>query len=97
MTPQRAPVRLTTRTLTLGTLAAAAVLAAGLALAVAGQDGLAELVGNAGVVVLLLTPVAGLVATWWELRRLRPTAAWLAVVVLGVLLLATFVALLTRA
>ena len=96
MTP-RPPVSRTTRMLSLGTLAAAALLAAGLLLDVVGQAATATLVGNAGVIALLLTPAAGLVATWWELRPVRPTAAWLAIAVLAVLVLATLVALLTRA
>jgi hypothetical protein len=57
---------------------------------------LGSLVGNIGVVVLLGTPVVGLVATWLELRGLRPAHAWIAVVVLLVLTLATSIALLTR-
>jgi hypothetical protein len=60
--------------------------------AVAGAD----LVGNMGVGALLLTPAAGLLATWWELRPLRPAHAWLAVAVLLVLILATIVALTAR-
>lgn len=57
---------------------------------------LGSLVGNIGVVVLLATPVGGLVATWLELKRLRPLHARLAVAVLGVLTLATLIALLAR-
>jgi hypothetical protein len=97
MTSSRPSVRLTTRGLTLGTLLAAAILGAGLALGVAGQSAVAGLVGNLGVVVLLATPAAGLVATWLELRSPRPRAAWLAVAVLGVLVLAALVALSARA
>lgn len=97
MTPARAPVRLTSRTLTVGTVAAAVLMGVGLALDVAGQEAAAGLLGNVGVVLLLATPVAGLVATWWELRGPRPRAAWLAIAVLCVLALATVVALLTRA
>jgi hypothetical protein len=88
---------LTTRALTFGSLAAAALFALGLALGVAGQSAIASLIGNIGVMVLLLTPVAGLIATWSELRALRPTHAWLAVAVLAVLALATIVALAARA
>jgi hypothetical protein len=97
MTTNRAPVKLTTRTLLVGTVGAAIVLATGLVLDVAGQTAVAGLVGNVGVVLLLATPAAGLVATWSEFRRPRPTAAWLAVVVLLVLVLATVIALATRA
>jgi len=86
-----------TPTALLATLTAAALLALGLALGVAGQTGIASLIGNIGVAVLLATPVAGLLATWSELRALRPTHAWLAVAVLAVLTLATIVALAARA
>jgi hypothetical protein len=96
MSAQRPPVRLTARALTFGSLGSAALLALGLGLGVAGQSGIASMVGNIGVVVLLATPVAGLVATWWELRVMRPTHAWLAAAVLGVLALATLIALLAR-
>lgn len=97
MSAQRPPVHLTARALTFGSLAAAALLALGLALAFVGQADTGKLVGNIGVVALLLTPVAGLIATWTELRAMRPTHAWLAVAVLSVLILATVVALLPRA
>ena len=97
MNARRPPVRLTTRALTFGSLAAATLLALGLGLGVAGQSAIASLVGNVGVVVVLATPVAGLVATWWELRVMRPTRAWMAAAVLGVLVLATLVALTARA
>ena len=96
MIGQRPPVGLTTRALTLGSLCAAAILGVSLALDVAGQAAEASLVGNLGVVVLLATPVAGLVATWFELRRLRPLHGWLAVAVLIVLVVATIVALAAR-
>lgn len=95
MNAERPPVRLTSRVLTLGSLAAAAILGVGLVAKLAGVTGF-ESLGNVGVVVLLLTPVAGLIATWSELRRLRPTHAWLAIAVLGVLTLATVIALLAR-
>ena len=96
MNAARPPVRLTTRVLTGGSLTAAALLGLGLVLHFAGVTETAALVGNIGVVALLLTPVAGLVATWRELRALRPAHAWVAVAVLCVLLLATVIALLAR-
>jgi hypothetical protein len=68
----------------------------GLVLALAGSREIGSLVGNIGVIVLLGTPVAGLIATWSELRLLRPAHGWLAVVVLGVLVLAIAVALTAR-
>jgi hypothetical protein len=46
-----------------------------------------------GVIVLLLTPAAGLLASFAELRGPEPRVAWLAVAVLGVLLLAVLIAL----
>ena len=96
MTTDRPPVHLTTRALTLGSLSAAGLLAAGLLLDVVGQSDAGTLVGNIGVLVLLLTPVASLVATWFELRVPRPAHAWIAVAVLLVLVLATAIALLAR-
>jgi hypothetical protein len=96
MTPARAPVTLTTRALTLGTLVSAALLGVGLALDVAGLADAGGQVGNIGVVLLLATPVAGLLTSWWELRGVRPRAAWLAVAVLCVLALAILVAVFTR-
>jgi hypothetical protein len=82
--------------LTLGSLIAAAILALGWVLRYAGALEVGNLIGDIGVIVLLLTPVAGLVATWSELRRLRPTHAWLAIAVLGVLTVATVIALAAR-
>jgi hypothetical protein len=46
----------------------------------------------AGVLILLLTPPAGLLATLVELRRSAPYAAWLVVAVLGVLVAAVVIA-----
>jgi hypothetical protein len=97
MSEQRPPVRLTARALTLGSLTAAALLGLSLVVGFAGAREIGSLLGNTGVVVLLLTPVAGLIATWSELRALRPAHAWLAVAVLAVLTLATIVALAARA
>ncbi len=87
---------MTARFLAWGSLGAAVILGLSLALDVAGQLAIASLVGNIGVVVLLLTPVLGLVATWSELRATRPTHALLALAVLGVLTLATVIALAAR-
>ena len=96
MNAVRPPVRLTSRVLTLGSLAAAAILGLGLVVGLAGMKELGGFVGNIGVVVLLLTPVSGLIATWLELRAVRPRYAWIASAVLGVLAVATVVALVTR-
>jgi hypothetical protein len=96
MNAVRPPVRLTSRILSAGSIVAATILGVSLALDIAGQTEPARLAGVIGVLVLLVTPAAGLIATWWELRPLRPTHAWLAVAVLGVLLLATAIALLPR-
>jgi len=96
MNDLRPPTRLTSRALTAGSLTAAVILGLGFAVAFAGARELGALVGNIGVIVLLATPVAGLFATWWELRLSRPIHARLAAAVLGVLVLATFVALLAR-
>jgi hypothetical protein len=96
MSDQRPTAHLTSRVLTAGSLGAAGLVGLGLVLALAGAREIGGLVGNIGVIVLLMTPVAGLVATWSELRALRPTHAWLAVAVLAVLTLATIVALAAR-
>lgn len=45
-----------------------------------------------GLLILLATPAAGLVATFLELRGQEPRVAWLSVAVLGVLAAAVFVA-----
>jgi small-conductance mechanosensitive channel len=82
--------------LTLGSLAAATILGLSLVLDVSGQTAAAGLAGNLGVLVLLFTPVAGLLATWSELRIARPAHGWMAVAVLVVLGLATLIALLAR-
>ncbi len=94
---ERPPVQLTARVLTVGSLSAAALVGLGFVVALADAREIGSLVGNIGVAVLLITPVAGLVTTWAELRALRPTHAWLAVAVLAVLALATIVALAARA
>jgi uncharacterized membrane protein len=96
MNDPRPPARLTSRVLTLGSITAAAILGLGLVLGFAGSSELGSLVGNVGVAVLLVTPAAGLVATWFELKSLRPTHAWLAVAVLFVLILATIVSVAAR-
>ncbi|HUP83118.1 MAG TPA: hypothetical protein VM284_02895 [Candidatus Limnocylindria bacterium] len=96
MTPTRPPVHLTTRVLTFGSLTAAVILGVGLVFDFAYSENLGPFLGDIGVVVLLLTPVAGLIATWWELRGPRPVHGWLAVAVLVVLVLATLIALLAR-
>jgi hypothetical protein len=93
----RPPVRWTARTLTLGTVFSALCLVAAFALTLADADGLAATLSTIGVMALLITPAAGLVVTWAELRRHQPSAAILALVVLGVLGMAVAVALLTRA
>lgn len=46
-----------------------------------------------GVLVLLATPPLGLAVSYLEMRRLQPRAAVLALVVLGVLAVATLIAL----
>ena len=74
----------------------AALLVTGLALAAARLDEPARLVATAGVITLLATPALGLIVTALELRPLQPRSAGLALVVLGVLAIATVIALLTR-
>ena len=94
---ERPPVRLTTRALTGGSSSAAALLGGGFVLGLVGAVEIGKFVGNLGVIALLVTPVAGLLATWSELRPMRPAHARLALAVLLVLGLATLVALDARA
>ena len=92
----RPPVRSTARVLTAGTLVSAALFVAALALAAARFQEPATFAANGGVVALLLTPAAGLVATALELRGLQPRAARLAALALAILALAALVALVSR-
>lgn len=94
----RAAVGWTRAVLSAGTLIAAGFLVAGLLMRLLGGQGagLAELgadVAELGVVVLLATPGAGLVATFFELRGPQPRVAWLALAVLAVLVGAVLIAL----
>ncbi len=96
MNGQRPPVAATAMVLTAGTVASATALAAAFLSGLAGAAWLSTLLSTAGVVALLITPAAGLVVTFFELRPVQPRAAQLALVVLGVLALSTLVALLTH-
>lgn len=96
MNGQRPPVGATASVLTLGTVASATALAAAFVSGLTGAGWLSTLLSTAGVVALLITPAAGLVVTFFELRPVQPRAAQLALVVLGVLALSTLVAVLTR-
>ena len=91
---ERPPVAGTARALTLGALLSAALLAVAFLLTVAQRPAEARLVSALGVALLLATPAVGLLVTFFELRPLQPRAALLALVVLGVLVAATLVALL---
>jgi hypothetical protein len=93
---ERPSVGGTGRVLTAATTLSAALLAAAFAAGLAALDQVANLLSTAGVVTLLATPAAGLVATFVELRPTQPRAALLALVVLGVLAVSATVALLTR-
>ena len=96
MTSQRPPFAATTKVLTMGSAASAAALAVAFLAGLLGAPSVSSLLATAGIVALIATPAFGLVTTWWELKRLQPTQAWLAVGVLLVLLLATIVAVATR-
>ena len=96
MNDQRPPVATTATVLTLGTVASATALAAAFLSGLAGAAWLNTLLSTAGVVALLITPAAGLVVTFFELRPVQPRAAQMALVVLGVLALSTLVALVTH-
>ena len=92
----RPPVDSTARALTYGTLVAALCLTAGFAIHLAGGDETGRVVSLGGVLVLLATPVAGLVATVVEARHVDPRTALLAVAVLGVLGVAAVLAWIGR-
>lgn len=92
----RPPARATARVLTAGALVASICLLAGFGLRAIGADeASARLVGNAGVLVLLATPAAGLLSTFVELREARPVVAVLALAVVAVLALAVVLAFAT--
>ena len=96
MTSQRPSVSGTARALTAGTVLSAALLALGFVCGLARLASIANLLSTAGVVALLTTPAVGLLLTFIELRPGHPRAAMLALVVLGVLGVATALALLAR-
>jgi hypothetical protein len=75
---------LTGRVLSAGALIAAIVLLVSLLLGF-WSTGPAVALATAGVLILLATPPLGLLATALELRRSRPTHAWLALAVIGVM------------
>jgi hypothetical protein len=89
----RSPVGGTARVLLGGMLASAICFAIGFGLSFVGLVSVGALTSTAGIVVLLLTPAAGLVVTAAELRTPQPQAAMVAIGVLGVLALAVVVAL----
>jgi hypothetical protein len=89
--PAIATTRWTRLVLNLGTLAAGVLLAAGLLLRLVG--GSPEPWLTLGVLVMLATPAAGLVAAAAELRQRHPRVALLALMVLAVLGMAVLVAL----
>jgi hypothetical protein len=93
---ERPSVRLTVRVLSAGSLAAAICFAIGLALDVLAFHDMAHPLSAAGVIVLLGTPVAGLLTTYGELRGSQPRAAWLALAIVAILGAATVAAVLTR-
>jgi hypothetical protein len=86
----------TTRVLSTGTLLAAGCLAVGFGLNLLAFPELATPFSLAGVVVLLATPPAGLVATYVELRVLQPRTARAALLVLAILAFACVAALVNR-
>jgi hypothetical protein len=92
-TERPAAVAGTSRVLLVGTLLSALGFAVGLGLTFVGSAALAASASNVGVLVLLATPVLGLVVSAIELRRAQPQAALMAIAVLAVLGVAVLVAL----
>ena len=93
---ERPPVRVTARVLTVGTALAAGLLTLSFVLSLARLADAAGLASTVGILVLLATPAAGLVATFVELRPFQPRAALLAIGVLAILAVAAGVALVSR-
>lgn len=93
---ERPPVSATARGLTIGTALAAGLLTLSFVLSLARLDDAASLASTVGILVLLATPAAGLVATFVELRPFQPRAALLAMGVLAILAFAAGVALVSR-
>ena len=89
---ERPTSRMTVALLALGSIVSASLFVVGFTLRVLGQSAPADIASLAGVVVLLATPPVGLLATAAELRRIQPAAAALALVVVAILAMATFVA-----
>ena len=89
---QRADSRATVSVLVWGTLVAVVVFAVSFTIRLIGYDNLSDLVGEAGVLALLVTPVAALVATAVELRRADRRAWVMALVVLLILAAAALLA-----
>jgi hypothetical protein len=91
----RPPVRLTMAAFRGGSLLSAILLLVGLIARLLGYGDPAVTVSTLGVVILIGTPASALVATAWELRRRRPVAAALALIVLGVLAVSVVLAVLS--
>ncbi len=83
----------TSRVLLVGTLLSALAFLVGLGLTFIGSAALATFASNVGILVLLGTPVLGLVVSAIELRRSQLQAALMAVAVLAILGVAVAVAL----
>jgi hypothetical protein len=93
MNSVRPSSRATAVALTAGTIASVSLFVAGFALRLAGQDAIADTAATGAVIVLMITPAAGLVATAFELRTVQRTAALLGLLVLAILVVASVLAL----
>lgn len=91
----RPSARWTALVLVSGTLIAVAGFVAAFSLRLIGQPSVADTIAGAAVIVLIGTPVSGLVVTSAELRRVQLPAALLAILVLVILAAATVLAVLT--
>lgn len=85
----------TANALRAGSYSAAVLLGVGFVINLVGEIEIGRIVALAGVLVLLATPVAGLITTFFELRDVHRRAAWLALMVLAILAIAAAVAVLT--
>jgi hypothetical protein len=90
---ERPPVRFTVRALQLGELVAVVLFGVAILAHLAGSTGQATFVGTLGVVMVIATPALALVATMVEARQSDRATVLAALLVLGVLTVATGVAL----
>ncbi len=91
----RPAAQATVAVLTLGTLIAVTMFVVAFAIRLLGQETLSDQVGTVAVIALLATPAVALITTALEMRADQRTAAGLALLVLGILVSAAALAVIT--